>query len=145
VVSDVGERGPRAAARLRRAAPGFTLIEMLVVVAIIGILAGVAVGQYQRSIQKAKEAVLKENLITTRTSINLFFADKGKYPPDLQTLVDEKYLHKVPIDPITQSANTWEVVYSEQDDMDISTEPGVMDLRSGAEGTALDGSAYSEW
>ena len=77
---------------MRSASAGFTLIELLVVVAIIGVLAGVAVGQYQRSIKRAKEAVLKENLFTVRNQINNYFSDKGKYPYDLQELVDAKYL-----------------------------------------------------
>ena len=124
---------------------GFTLIEMLVVIAIIGILAAVAVGKYQRAIVKAKESVLRENLFVMRTQINLYFADKGNYPFDLQTLVDERYLHAVPHDPITQSADTWVPSFAQLDDADISTEPGVEDVHSGAPGTALDGSTYSDW
>ena len=85
---------------------GFTLIELLVVVAIIGILAGVAVGQYGRSIQKAREAVLKENLFRTRTAIQMYFADKNTYPPDLAALVYASYLRAMPIDTVTQSSET---------------------------------------
>jgi general secretion pathway protein G len=124
---------------------GFTLIELLVVVAIIGILAGVVVGQYQRSIRKAKEAVLKENLFRTRSAINQYFADKGRYPYDLQALVDDHYLRDLPIDPITDSSETWLVEMAELDDADISTEPGVADLHSGAPGVGVDGTPYSEW
>jgi general secretion pathway protein G len=124
---------------------GFTLIELLVVVAIIGILAGVVVGQYQRSIVKAKEAVLRENLFRTRNAINQYFADKGKYPSDLSALVADKYLRAMPIDPITESSDTWVLEYAEMDDADISLEPGVVDLRSGAQGVALDGTAFSDW
>jgi general secretion pathway protein G len=129
----------------RNPARGFTLIELLVVVAIIGILAAVAVGQYQRSIVKAKEAVLKENLFRIRTSINLYFSDKGKYPMDLRTLVDEKYLRAMPIDPITGSEDTWIEEFADIDDADISTEPGISDVRSGADGVSLDGTTFSEW
>jgi general secretion pathway protein G len=129
----------------RALARGFTLIELLVVVAIIGILAGVVVGQYQRSIQKAKEAVLKENLFRTRSAINQYFADKGKYPADLQALVDDKYLRALPIDPITGSNDSWIIDMAELDDTDITTEPGIMDLHSGAAGSGLDGSSYAEW
>ena len=82
-------------------AKGFTLIELLVVVAIIGILAGVAVGNYRHAIIKSKEAVLKENLFTMRSSINQYFADKGHYPADVRTLVDAHYIRAMPIDPIT--------------------------------------------
>jgi general secretion pathway protein G len=124
---------------------GFTLIELLVVVAIIGILAAVAVGQYKHSIQRAKEATLKENLFRLRTQINLYFSDKGKYPYDLSTLVEEQYLAKVPVDPITQSADTWIPVYAEMDESDISTEPGINDVLSGAPGTGSDGTPYNEW
>ena len=132
--------------RSRRAgAGGFTLIELLVVVAIVGILAGVVVGQYQRSIVKAKEAVLKENLFRTRSAINQYFADKGRYPYDLQALVDDKYLRDLPVDPITGSSDTWDVEFAQMDDTDISIEPGISDLHSGAPGTALDGSAFGDW
>ena len=124
---------------------GFTLIELLVVVAIIGILAGVAVGSYRRSIVRAKEAVLMENLFRMRSSINQYFADKGRYPYDLRALVDDEYLRAMPVDPITESTDSWNVEYAEIDDADISTEPGIVDVRSGASGTALDGSMYADW
>jgi general secretion pathway protein G len=89
--------------------------------------------------------VLKENLFRIRTSINLYFADKGKYPMDLRALVDEKYLRAMPIDPITGSGDTWIEEYAVLDDADISTEPGIADVRSGADGVSLDGTAFSEW
>jgi len=129
----------------QRGARGFTLIELLVVVAIIGILAAVAAGQYRNSIVRAKEAVLKENLFLMRQQISLYFADKGHYPADLQALVDDNYLREVPFDPITGSTDTWVTEYAEMDDADISTEPGIADVRSGAEGSSLDGSSYAEW
>ena len=129
----------------RQRAGGFTLIELLVVVAIVGILAGVVVGQYRRSINKAKEAVLRENLFRTRTAINQYFADKGKYPFDLQTLVEEKYLRAVPIDPITQSSETWIEIPADMGEDDLSLEPGMADIQSGAEGYAMDGSAFQDW
>ncbi|MCP3979535.1 MAG: type II secretion system protein [bacterium] len=131
--------------RQKRRSDGFTLIELLVVVAIIGILAAVAVGQYQRSIVRAKEAVLKENLFRMRSSINQYFADKGRYPFDLQALVDDSYLRKMPVDPVTESSDTWITEFAQLDDSDISTEPGIADVSSGATGTALDGSSYADW
>lgn len=124
---------------------GFTLVELLVVVAIIGILAAVAVGNYQRSIRKAQEAALAQNLYTMRTQINNYFADKQRYPSDLQSLVEDRYLREVPIDPITKSRDTWITEPADMDDQDISQEPGIADVRSGAEGTALDGRPYAEF
>ena len=129
----------------RARSQGFTLIELLVVVAIIGIVVGAAVGQYQRSILKAKEAVLKQDLYVMRTAIHQYFADKGKWPQDLQTLVDERYITKIPKDPITDSDQTWETVFAIPDEQDISLEPGIEDVHSGSDGIAMDGSAYSEW
>ena len=129
----------------RRGSRGFTLIELLIVVAIIGILAGVAVGQYRRAIIKAKEAVLKENLFTTRNSINQYFADKGKYPFDLQALSEDKYLRNVPLDPITGSRTTWILIPAELSDADISLEPGIEDLRSGAPGVSLNGVPFYDF
>lgn len=125
---------------------GFTLIEMLIVVALIGILATIAVGQYQRSIVKAKEAALLENLFVMRSQINNYFADKGEYPYDLQTLVDEHYLKRIPNDPITRSRDTWVVTHSDLgNEEDISTEQGIEDVRSGADRLALDGTPYADW
>ena len=123
---------------------GFTLIELLVVVAIIGILAAVAVGQYQRNIVKAKEAVLRENLFTIRTQINNYFADKGKYPADLQTLVDAHYLRKLPVDPVTGRTDTWIPEQAQMGEEDISTEAGIIDVTSGADGSTIEGVPYKD-
>ena len=124
---------------------GFTLIELPVVTAIIGLLSAIAVGNYQRSIRKAKEAVLRENLWTMRSQINMYFADKGRYPYDLQQLVDDRYLRKVPKDPITDSTSTWIPIPADFAEEDISLEPGIMDVQSGANGSGMDGSSYAEW
>ena len=124
---------------------GFTLIELLVVCAIIGILASVAVANYRRSIVKAKEAVLQQDLYTMRTLINQYFADKGKYPSDIASLVEDHYLQAVPKDPFTENAESWVTEPAPMDESDITTEPGIAYVRSGAEGTSLDGRSYSEF
>jgi general secretion pathway protein G len=129
---------------------GFTLIELIVVVAIIGILATIAVPAMRNAPQKAKEAVLREDLFTMRSCIDQYLADRGHYPASLQELVSLGYMRMVPVDPITKSSGTWVEVYAEADD-EKDLQPldegsgGIMDIRSGAEGTALDGSSYSEW
>ena len=136
-------------ARLKRNVPwgqrGFTLIELLVVIALISILAAMAVVQYRNSIQSTQEAALKTNLFRIRESIDQYYADKNKYPATLDTLVSEGYLRRIPEDPITKSADTWQTVPAEPDPGSTSTDPGVYDVKSGAPGTALDGSAYADW
>ena len=124
---------------------GFTLIELLVVTAIVGLLAAIAVGNYRQHIRRTQEAVLKENLWSMRNQINMYFSDKGRYPADLRQLVDDKYLREVPIDPITKQNTTWITIPADIAEEDISLEPGIMDVRSGAPGIAMDGSSYSEW
>jgi len=125
---------------------GFTLIELIVVCAIIGILSAVAVANYRRSIVKAKEAALQQDLYTMRTLINQYFADKGKYPADLQALVEDHYLQMIPKDPFTDNSESWITEAAEVDsEEDISTEPGIANVKSGAEGTSLDGRGYGEF
>lgn len=123
---------------------GFTLIELLVVVTIIGILAGIAVVQVRHAQQKTRENVLKADLALMRKAIDDYYADKQKYPASLQALVEEKYMRKVPIDPITKSAESW-VTVTEEPDTDSTfssdgtyTEPGIVDVKSGAEGQTMD-------
>lgn len=130
---------------IQKRSRGFTLIELLVVIAIIGIVVTVAVGQYQRSIQKAKEAILKEDLYIMRTAINQYFADKTEWPSGLDDLETEKYIYKIPLDPMTGSADTWITEYADLGDQDIATETGIADVRSGSDGIAMDGTRYSEW
>jgi general secretion pathway protein G len=124
---------------------GFTLIELLVVCAIIGILSAAAVANYRRSIVKAKEAVLQQDLYTMRTLINQYFADKGKYPSDITALVDDHYLAAIPKDPFTDSADSWVAEEAVMDESDVTTEPGISGVKSGAVGVALDGRNYSDF
>jgi general secretion pathway protein G len=124
---------------------GFTLIELLVVCAIIGILSAAAVANYRRSIVKAKEAVLQQDLYTMRTLINQYFADKGKYPADLTSLVEDHYLQELPKDPFTGTSDSWKTDQAEQDESDISQEPGIANVHSGADGTSLDGRSYGDF
>jgi general secretion pathway protein G len=124
---------------------GFTLIELLIVIAIIGIIAGIAAAQMRTAPQRAKEAVLKEDLFAIRDVIDQYFADKGKYPESLDTLIEEGYLRKIPIDPITGSEETWQTVQAEASDEDTEGGGGIIDVKSGADGTALDGTRYQDW
>ena len=119
---------------------GFTLIELLVVMAIIAVLLTLAVPRYFGSLDKSKEAVLREDLFQLRDAIGKYYGDKGKYPESLEALATEKYLRKVPVDPITESATTWVVVAPED-----PQKGGVYDVKSGAQGKSSDGSVYSEW
>ena len=119
---------------------GFTLIELLVVLAIIATLLTIAVPRYYSSLDKSKEAVLKENLYQLRDAIGKYYADRGKYPESLQALATDKYLRSVPLDPVTDSATTWIVVAPED-----PQKGGVFDVKSGAEGKAIDGSEFSTW
>jgi len=131
--------------QLLRGAKGFTLIEVLVVISLIFVLAGMALIQYQNSIRRSKEAVLKQDLFRMRDAIDQFYADKNKYPSSLEELVTEKYLRSIPQDPFTGSADTWQTVMSEPDPLNPSAMPGIYDVKSGSEETALDGTKYSEW
>ena len=119
---------------------GFTLIELLVVLAIIATLLTLALPRYFGSVDKSKEAVLKENLFQMRDAISRYHADKGRYPESLDALATDKYLRKVPIDPITDSAGTWITVRP-----DDPQKTGVFDVKSGAPGKASDGSEYAQW
>lgn len=120
---------------------GFTLIELLVVMAIIATLLSIAAPRYMRSIDDARQAVLKSNLAQMREAIDHFHADRGSYPQVLSDLVEKNYLRSIPIDPITESAQTWQVLPAPGDDDNGS----VYDVRSGAPGTSRMGEAYANW
>ncbi len=131
--------------RRRGGASGFTLIELLVVTVLIVVLASLALVGYQNSIVRAREAVLKEDLFRLRDAIDQYYADKNKWPQGLQDLVTDGYVREVPKDPITDSADTWQTVPAEPDPANPSSEPGVFDVKSGSDRTALDGTPYAEW
>jgi len=137
--------------RRRRNEQGFTLLELIIVIAIIGILATIAMPKLMHTPDKAKEAVLRTDLRTFRDVIDQYYADKGKYPPSLAALVEDQYIRAVPIDPMTKSADTWVTVFEEPKldaepvESDEAAEPGIMDIHSGSEQVGSDGRAYSEW
>jgi general secretion pathway protein G len=127
--------------RPRRRRRGFTLIELMVVLTIVGLLLSIAVPRYFHSVQRSKENVLRANLVTTRDALDKYVGDNGRYPDTLDQLVDRRYLRSVPYDPITDSNASWVLVPSQRTDR-----PGaVADLHSGAQGQASDGSAYGDW
>ena len=125
--------------------PGFTLIELMIVMSLIVILASIGLAVYTNSVTKAKESVLKEDLFRMRDAIDQYYSDKAKYPSSLQDLVSDKYLRSIPVDPFTNSADTWREVPAEPDPTNPTVEPGVYDVRSGSELKALDGTNYSDW
>ena len=131
--------------RLRSRDQGFTLLELMVVMALIVILAGIAVGIYGNSVTRSKEAVLRTDLFRMRDAIDQYYADKNKYPADLQTLVSDKYIRAIPSDPFTLSTETWQTVMSDPQPGNPSAEIGVFDVKSGSDGTAIDGSRYADW
>jgi len=131
--------------RLRDRESGFTLIELLVVCLILVVLAGLGLVQYKNGVTRSREAVLKTDLFNLRDGIDQFYADKGQYPGTLDELVSSGYLRRVPDDPFTMSNSTWQVVPSEPDPTNPTAAPGVYDVKSGSDATALDGTKYSDW
>lgn len=119
---------------------GFTLIELLVVLAIIGSLLTIVAPRFFHQVDRANEAVLRENLYALRSSIDNYYSDKGHYPISLEDLIRDRYLRQLPIDPLTEKPTTWKAISSKD-----PQQPGIMDVKSGAPGSALDGSPYAEW
>ncbi len=128
-----------------RSSRGFTLIELTVVIAMITILAGMAMAQYRKGVRVTQEAVLSEDLFRMRDAIDQYYADKGQYPADLQTLVSENYMRAVPKDPFTRSSDSWQTVPAEPDPSNPAAQPGIYNVMSGSEETGSDGRKYSEW
>jgi general secretion pathway protein G len=124
---------------------GFTLIELVVVAAIFVVLASVGLVQYKNGKIRASEAVLKQDLFNMRDGIDQYYADKGQYPGTLDELVSAGYMRRVPDDPFTSSSSTWQIIPSEPDPTNPTAAPGVYDVKSGSDGTALDGTKYSDW
>jgi general secretion pathway protein G len=124
---------------------GFTIIELMIVMTVIVVLAGMGLVQYRNSIRRAQEAALKEDLFRLRDAMDQFYADKNKWPNDLSELVSEGYIREVPVDPITKSKDTWRTETAEPDANNPASSVGIDNVFSGSEDTALDGSKYSEW
>ncbi len=144
VLRDLAKRR-LAQSRTSRRQRGFTLIELMIVISIILILISMAVPIYNSSIIRSREAVLKDSLFTMRSLINQYTLDKEKAPQSLEDLVTAGYLKQIPIDPFTNSRDTWVV---DQEDVMLSvdqTQPGISDVHSGSSQTSLEGTAYSSW
>lgn len=126
-------------------ARGWTLIELLIVMTLIVVLSSVAMVGYQNSVQRAREAVLKDDLFKLREALDQYYADKQKWPGSLQDLVTDGYVRKIPEDPITLSADSWQTVTAEADPANPSAEGGISDVKSGSDKMSLDGTPYAEW
>ena len=134
MVNAVMPKKPCTALRKRR---GFTLIELLVVLSIVALLLSIAAPRYFGSIDKSKEQVLQENLRIIRLTLDKFYADKGRWPKTLEELAEQRYLHAVPVDPVTESRTTWLLLAPQ-----TSEESGIAGVKSGAKGSAKDGRSY---
>lgn len=133
------------ARRIRNGKSGFTLIELMIVMAIISILVSIAVPLYQKSLIATKESVLRQNLFTLRTVIDEYTYDKQKAPQTLEDLVTAGYLRQIPVDPMTGSNRTWKLIMEDALTAVNQTEPGIFDVRSGSDKIALDGTPYADW
>ena len=130
-----------ASGEVNRKQRGFTLVELMVVMAITLTIISIAVPMYTTAMVRAKESVLQSNLFTIRSVIDQYTYDKESPPQSLEDLVAEGYLRQVPVDPFTESSDTWEII----SDIGPSGESGVFDVRSGSDREGLDGTPYAEW
>jgi general secretion pathway protein G len=133
---------PQALCALKK---GYTLIELMIVMAIISIMVSIAVPLYQKALVRTKESLLKNNLFTLRTVIDEYTFDKKKAPQTLQDLVNEGYLRAVPVDPITGTDQSWKPIMEDALTAVDETQPGIWDVRSGADQKSLEGTPYSDW
>lgn len=126
---------------MRRKRMGFTLVELLVVMTVVGLLLSIAAPRYFEHVARAKETVLRHNLAGMRQAIDKFYADRGRYPASLPELVQQKYLREIPLDPVTDSTETWKLLPPP------GQQPGsaVFNVRSGATGVSVDGAGYASW
>jgi general secretion pathway protein G len=120
-------------------------MELMVSMAIVLVVISVAVPLYQKSVIRARESVLRQNLFSLRTVIDEFTYDKQKAPQQLDDLVKEGYLRQIPLDPIVGNNRSWKIIMEDASSSASQTEPGIFDVRSGSEKTSLEGTAYSEW
>lgn len=124
---------------------GFTLLELMVVMALIVVIAGMAMASYRNSLTLAQEAVLREDLFRMRDAIDQYYADKNKYPSTLEALVSDGYLRAIPEDPFTRSNTTWQEIPAEPDANNLSAEPGVYNVKSGSDKLSMQGAPYADW
>ncbi len=136
---------PSTATGRGASARGFTLIELMVVISIIATLATIGLVQYRQSVLMSREAVLKKDLFDLREAIDQYYADKGQDPPGLDALVSSGYIRAMPKDPFTNSTSSWQEVPSDPDPNNPAASPGIRDVKSGSDLTAVDGSKYSDW
>ena len=131
--------------RRRRQDAGFTLVELMIVMAIIGVLATLAIPSFVGALRQAREAVLKEDLHVLRTAIDSYTADKQKAPQSLDDLIQDGYLKSIPEDPMTHSKDTWVTNTSDTLSSVDQTDPGIDDIHSGSQDTGTDGQPYASW
>jgi general secretion pathway protein G len=124
---------------------GFTIMELMVSMAIVLVVISVAVPLYQKSVIRARESVLRQNLFSLRTVIDEYTYDKQKAPQQLDDLVREGYLRQMPLDPIAGNSTSWKIIMEDASSSASQSEPGIFDVRSSSEKTSLEGTPYSEW